>query len=361
METKREHNTISVTSGTIVRVILFLCLFYIIFLIKDVFLVMLTAIVIASAIDPGTRWFVKRRVPRVLAVIVIYIAAAALVVSAFYFLLLPLVNEASDFLKTLPEYSHALSQAKDMASTASTASGGVAGSSNFLQGFSENFSLPAIIDQLNVTLSNLSSGFFGTVDVVFGGIISFFLIIVLSFYLAVQEDGVGKFLRIVAPIPQEKYIVDLWKRSKEKIGLWMQGQLLLAVLVAVLVFIGLSLVGIRGPLLLAFLAGLFEIIPLFGAFLAAAPAILVAFVDGGVSLALLVTGLFIIIQQFESQLIYPVVVKKVVGVPPIISILAIVIGGKLAGFLGVIISVPVAAILMEILNDLEKRKGREPA
>lgn len=354
METRREHNTISVTSGTIVRVILFLCLFYVMFLIKDVFLVVLTAIVIASAVDPGTRWFIKRKIPRVLAVIVIYIAAAALVVSTFYFLLLPLVNEASDFLKTLPEYSRSLSQAHAL-SSASVAP------SNFLQGFSENFSLPAIIDQLNVTLSNLSSGFFGTVDVVFGGIISFFLIIVISFYLAVQEDGVGKFLRIVAPIPQEKYIVDLWRRSKEKIGLWMQGQLLLAVLVAILVFIGLSLVGVRSPLLLAFLAGIFEIIPLFGAFLAAAPAILVAFVDGGLSLALLVAGLFIIIQQFESQLIYPVVVKKVVGVPPIVSILAIVIGGKLAGFLGVIISVPIAAVLMEILNDIEKRKFREPA
>jgi len=352
---KREHNTISVTSGTIVRVILFLVLFYVIFLIRDVFLVMLTAIVIASAVDPGTRWFVKRKIPRVLAVIVIYIAGAALVVSTFYFLLLPLVNEAAQFLKTLPEYSNSLSQTQAVASTATVPS------TNFLQGFSENFSLPAIIDQLNVTLSNLSSGFFGTVDVVFGGIVSFFLIIILSFYLAVQEDGVGKFLRIVAPVPQEKYLIDLWRRSKEKIGLWMQGQLLLAVLVAVLVFIGLSLVGIRGPLLLAFLAGLFEIIPLFGAFLAAAPAILIAFVDGGISLALLVAGLFIIIQQFESQLIYPVVVKKVVGVPPIISILAIVIGGKLAGFLGVIISVPVAAILMEILNDLEKRKVREPS
>ena len=174
-----------------------------------------------------------------------------------------------------------------------------------------------------------------------------------------QADGVGKFLRIIAPIEYEEYSIDLWKRSKDKIGLWMQGQILLAFLVAVLAFLGLTLIGVKQALVLSFLAGLFEIIPLFGAFLAAAPAVLVASLDGGLSTGLLVAGLFLIIQQFESHLVYPVVVKKVVGVPPIISILALVIGAKLAGFLGVIISVPLAAVMMEFLNDYEKRKVRE--
>jgi predicted PurR-regulated permease PerM len=207
-------------------------------------------------------------------------------------------------------------------------------------------------------LSKLSSGFFGTVNIVFGGLLSFLLIIVISFYLAVQEDGVGKFLKIVTPESYEDYVIDLWKRSKEKIGLWMQGQLLLAVIVGVLSFLGLTLIGLRNALVLSFVAALFEIIPLFGAFLSAVPAVLVAFIDGGVTQALLVSGVFLIIQQFESQLIYPLVVKKVVGVPPIISIIALVIGGKLAGFLGILLSVPLAAIVMEFLNDLEKRKAQ---
>ena len=73
--------------------------------------------------------------------------------------------------------------------------------------------------------------------------------------------------------------------------------------------------------------------------------------------ALLVGGLFIIIHQFENQLIYPLVVKKVIGVPPMVSILALLVGVKLAGFLGLLISVPVAAILMELLNDLTKQKS----
>ena len=136
----------------------------------------------------------------------------------------------------------------------------------------------------------------------------------------------------------------------------MQGQLLLAVIVAVLVFLGLTMLGVENALLLAFLAGIFEIIPLFGPILSAIPAIFIAFLDGGLSLVLLVIGLYIIIQQFENHLLYPLVVKKVVGVPPIISILALVIGAKLAGFLGILLSVPLATALIELLSDLEKRK-----
>ncbi len=340
--------TINVSSGTIIRVILILILFYVLFIVRDLILVILTAIVLASAIEPGTRWFVRRKIPRVLSVLIIYISITALFVVSFYFLFIPILQESADFLRSLPEYSSAIQSGQK-------ASGG----GSLLSGFSESFSLSSIIKEVNEALSNLSSGLLSTVDVVFGGVFSFVLIIVLSFYLAVQEDGVGKFLRIVAPLKHEQYIIGLWKRSKEKIGLWMQGQILLAVIVAVLVFLGLTLIGVRHALLLAVIAGLFELIPLFGAFLAAAPAVAIAFIDGGLTMALVVVGLYIIIQQFESQLIYPLVVKKVVGVPPIISILAIIIGAKIAGFLGIILSVPIAAVLMELLNDFEMSKAKE--
>jgi len=349
MQTNKSEVLYGISTGSIVRVILVLISCYFLYYIRDIVLVILTAIVIASAVEPGTAWFTKRRIPRVLATLIIYVGVAAIMVTSFYFFLLPLVQESAELLKTLPEYSTALSQGAAVQTTTNT---------SFFQSFSDGFSLPAIIETVNKTLVNLSSGFFGTVDVIFGGIMSFLLIIILSFYLGVQEDGVASFLRIVVPLEHEAYVIDLWNRSKIKIGLWMQGQLLLAIIVAVLVFLGLTLVGVRNALLLAFLAGLFEIIPLFGSFLAAAPAILIGFLDGGVTLALIVAGLFLIIQQFESQLIYPIVVKKVVGVPPIISILALVIGAKIAGFLGIILSVPLAAVLMELLNDMERKKAR---
>ena len=116
---------------------------------------------------------------------------------------------------------------------------------------------------------------------------------------------------------------------------------------------------VENALLLAVIAGLFEIIPLFGPILAAIPAVTLSLVTGGMTSALLVVGLYIIVHQFENQLIYPLVVRKIVGVPPLVSILALIIGYKLAGFVGLLISVPVATMLIEFLNDVEKNKIAE--
>ncbi len=332
----------AINTHSLVKAIAIVAFAVVLFLIRDIILVILTAIVIASAIEPGTRFAIKHRIPRTIAVLFIYILTGIVFLSALYFLLVPLLSESSTFLSSIPEYTRTLSTNPS--------------SNTFLSSITSTLSVPDLINQINSTLVHVSNGFFGTIDVVFGGILAFMLIIVLSFYLAVQEDGISKLLKIVTPIKNEKYIVSLWKRSQEKIGLWMQGQLLLAVIVAVLVFLGLTIMGVPNAILLAFIAGVLEIIPIFGPVLSAVPAVLISFTAGGFGLAALVAGLFVIIQQFEAHLIYPLVVKKVIGVPPIVSILALVIGAKLAGFLGIILSVPLATVLMVLIEDLEKSR-----
>ncbi|MEK7607825.1 MAG: AI-2E family transporter, partial [Patescibacteria group bacterium] len=155
---------------------------------------------------------------------------------------------------------------------------------------------------------------------------------------------------------REDYVLDLWKRTQTKIGLWMQGQLILAIVVGLLVYLGLMILGVRNALLFAVLAALLETIPLFGPIIAAIPAVAAAYVDNGASAGFIVVGLYLIIQQFENHLIYPLVVKKIVGVPPILVIISLLIGFKLAGFLGILLSVPLSSMLVEFLDDVQKRK-----
>jgi predicted PurR-regulated permease PerM len=137
----------------------------------------------------------------------------------------------------------------------------------------------------------------------------------------------------------------------------MQGQLLLGVMIFVLVYLGLTIFGIPYALMLAALAGILEIIPVFGPIMSAIPGVVLAFSIGGTSLALVIAGFYLLVQQFESNLIYPLVVRKIVGVPPILVILALIVGAELGGFLGILISVPVAAVIMEIVEDVEKGKN----
>jgi predicted PurR-regulated permease PerM len=219
-----------------------------------------------------------------------------------------------------------------------------------------SINIQEISDSISSFTESLNLGAFNTVVSVFGGFLSFILMVVLSFYLSVDENGVAKFLRIVTPLKHEKYILNLWQRAQHKIGLWMQGQLVLAVIIGMLVFLGLTLLGVKNALLLSFLAAVFEIIPLFGPILASIPAVVLSFVSGGISTSVLVIGLYVIIHQFENHLIYPLVVKKVIGVSPIVSIVALVAGWELFGFLGMVLSVPVATAFMEFLDDLEKDK-----
>lgn len=344
------EQTIHISASSIIKTILIVLFFLALFVLKHLVLVVLMAVVIASAIEPVAHSLTSRKVPRLLAVIAIYIFLAFCLVSIVYFLLLPILAESSQFLQNLPLYFNAetLSNTIDHNSFLS--------SQPFVSSLRESLNLQDVIGQINSVIASLSSGAFNTVAAVFGGIMSFVLMVVLSFYLAVEDDGVGKFLKIITPLKHERYVINLWKRSQKKIGRWMQGQLVLAVIIGMLVYLGLLLLGIDNALLLACLAAAFEIIPLFGPILASIPAVAFAFVSGGFPSALLVIGLYLIVHQFENQLIYPLVVKKVVGVSPIVSIIALVAGYELGGFLGILLSVPIAAVIIEFFDDLERDK-----
>ena len=341
---------ISISSGTIIRTIAIITLFGFLFILKNIVLVLLLSIVVASAVEPGTQWFVRRKVPRLFAVILIYLSTAVFLVVTVFFILLPLLSESSNFLKNFPTYFNATVVSNTIANN------DFLSSQPLVAGLTNSLNIDQLVGQINSIITSISSNAFGTVTTIFGGLLSFFLTIVLSFYLAVEEDGVGKFLKAITTIRHEKYVIALWNRSQKKIGLWMQGQLVLAIIIGMLVYLGLLIINVPNALLLATLAAAFEIIPLFGPILASIPAIMISFVSGGLPLALIVIGLYVIVHQFENQLIYPLVVKKVVGVSPIVSIVALATGFQLAGILGLILSVPIATIIIEFFNDFEKDK-----
>ena len=338
---------VEITTGTLFKIVLVVGLLAALYLLRDLVLVLLTAVVIASAIEPGTRWFVNYGVPRVLAVIFIYAAFVASFLGLLYFFIPSLLAQSSELLTTISGHVKSFY-------TPLLSSGDVFGE-ELVRNFGDSFSLNDTLEGVRTLLATLTENVFLTVGSIFGGLMSFVLIIVISFYLSVQEHGIENFLRLVTPVRHEKYIIGLWKRSQAKIGRWMQGQLLLGLLVGILVYLGLTILGMENALALAAIAALFEIIPLFGPILAAIPAVALGFLDS-FTLGLMVLGLYVIIQQFENHLIYPLVVRKVVGVSPIIVILSLIVGAKFAGFLGLVLAVPMATVLLEFANDIQSQK-----
>lgn len=342
MEDRSLHVTIS--TGTLLKTIVVLALAWLLFVLRHVVLIVLTAVVISSALEPAVRAMVKRKVPRVLSVLLIYLFMFGMFFLLFYFFFPSILKDFGTFAASLPAYLDSFTK-----TSAYIAYSNILGlpSAADISGSDVIMSFRSAFD------FGLDDNTFATATKVFGGVFSFILIIVFSFYFAVVETGVDDFIRIVTPRSHRDYLLGLWKRSQHKIGLWMQGQLILGILIGVLVYLSLLIFQVPHALVLAVITAFFELIPVFGPILAATPAVIIGFVSGGPVLGVTVVIIYVVIQQFENHLIYPQVVTRVVGVPPLLVILALIIGAELAGFLGVILSVPVAATLQELVKDIE--------
>lgn len=341
--------SITITPGTILTAIIIGILVWLVFYLKGLVLIVLTAVVIASAVEPGIHWFHKRGLPRVLSVLAIYVLVFGVLFGFAYVFFPPLLQEARGFISSVPQYV-STADLNNIFSFDFTSS---------VQGASSNVSDSLL--QLQNLFTAPGEGAFRALVGFFGGIVSFLLIVVLSFYFAVEDTGIDTFIRVVVPVDRQAYALDLWRRSHDKIGLWMQGQVLLSCIMGIFAFLWLSILAIPYALVLAFIAAFAELIPIFGPIIAGITAVAVAAATEPTSTIFLVGGGFLILHELEANLIYPLVVKKVVGVPPLLVILALFAGGELLGFLGILLSVPLAATIQEFVSDVQKKKSEEMA
>lgn len=347
---------VTISLNTLIRALLLLLGVYAVYFFRDLVVIILTAVVVASAMEPATLALVRIRIPRIIAVIAIYALMATAATAIMYTVVPSLIDE-----------TYKLEQTYQVSKLAPEVFGGVEEVETVVVPDETLSSVAPIgfLDNLKWKLANEPGEAFRLISTIFGGVLSLVLITVISFYLAVQERGIEEFLRTIIPIRNREYIVDLWRRSQVKIGRWMQGQLILVLIIGIIVYLSLSILGMPYALSLAILAGFAELIPIFGPILAAIPAMAIAMTNGitladpGAGAVTAIALLYLLIQQFENNLIYPWVVRKVVGVPPLVVIIALVMGGTLVGFLGMILAVPVAAALMEFTNDLQKERKED--
>jgi len=341
--------SISITTGTMVRAILVILCVFLLWFLRDLALVVLTAIVIASFVESSVPYFRKVGINRVFGIVILYIISLLVLAGVFYLFAPLLITEIYNFSIFISTYIPGVSFLNYFQNEA------FSGAKDIVNSLGSNFSLTTLFSVSKAFVLNLSGGIFQTLSIAFGSVFNFILIVLISFYLSIQEKGIENFLRIIFPIQHEDYVVDLWERSRRKIALWMKGQVVLGLVVAVLIYLILSLLGIEYALLLAIIAGVMEMVP-YGIWVALIPAFAFSYVSNGVSSALMVAGAYLIIHQFEVFLFAPLIIKKIVGLSPIVIILSALIGFELGGFWGLVLAIPVAVIIMEFLSDIEKNK-----
>lgn len=338
---------ITIASSTLIKTIVWVGIIAGLLYVSDFIVALLVAVVLASSAEMPVKLMSKWGIPRAFAVAIIFLALIALVISVAVIFLPPLADDLARFVRTLPQILDSVRIfGRDM---------GFKDLSVAVQDLSKDISKGQILSIIKSAFFG-SSGFFATTSAVVHGVVNLILTFVLAFYLALEENGVKKFLRLVTPKAHETYIEDLWARAQKKIGLWMQGQLLLSLFVALLVYVPNLILGMPYAALLAVLAFVGELIPMVGLTLAMIPAFFIAYTHGGMSLLLIIAVIYLVISQLESHVLYPRIMNKLVGVPSVIVIIALVIGAKLAGIWGVLLSVPVASVFMELAGDVQKKK-----
>ena len=338
-----EHVHVEIDSGTIWRAILIILFFIFLYILKDVLIIFLFALIIASAISPFANWLDEKGFPRLLGVLLLFLVVLALIIALLSIIIPYVSRDISQLVSTLPQFVAKVSISLEKAQQ---------GSPQYLDFLSE---IQNLLETFSTYLQQSSQSIFGLVISIFGGVMSAVAILIISFYLSVTKKGIENFLGSVVPEKYESYVIDLWKRAEHKVGLWLQGQLLLGLIMGLFVYVGLSLMGIKFALVLGFLAAILEIVPMVGPVLAAIPAIILAFLQSP-SLGLWVVVFYVVVQQIENHVLVPVVLGKTIGLNPVVVIIALLIGQQLAGVPGMILSVPIATIIVEMMDDLAKHK-----
>jgi predicted PurR-regulated permease PerM len=339
---ERGANSYSLSTGTILRFLAIVAGIALAYMIRDILFSLAFAVIVASAIEPAILWLGRYRLPRIPGVILIYLGVAGVFALLIYFILPILFEELRTLSASFPTIQEQARRGISQVGTLPLLS--------FLV-----FDPEILLNIPSQYLERLGGGIFSFASAVFGGVFSFILVIVFSFYLAAQEKGIDSFLRLVTPLRHEPYVIDLWERSQRKLGRWLRAQMLLGAIIGVLVFFGLTLLGVEHAFFFAAIAAVFEIIPVVGPILAAVPAVATAFITEPL-LGVFTAALYLAAQQIESHVIVPVVMRRTVGLSPLIVVLALLVGGKIGGIFGILLAVPLTVIGAELLNDWDKKK-----
>lgn len=344
-----EHQAVDIHISAIFKVVFVLLGLVFLYLVRDVIVILFLAIIIASAVGPFANWLEEKRIPRLLGVLLLYLAFFGLVIFLLSLVVPFLAAELGQLTQALPKFVSSLSGALEKAQQTT--------SSRYFDFFSE---IQNLLDSFAQFLQVYSQSAINLVINIFGGVLSFVAVIIISFYLSVMRRGIIGFISSVLPEKYEEYVVGLWKRAEYKVGRWLQGQLLLALSVGLMVFVGLSLLHVKYALLLGVLAMVLEIVPMVGPVISAIPGIIFAFIQSS-TLGIWVVVFYVAVQQIENHIFAPLILGKTLGLNPVTVIVALLIGGKIAGILGILLAVPVAVIIVEILDDIarhkESRKG----
>lgn len=309
------HRTILFTIAVIAGIWLFLQVRDIVYLLVISFLVM-------TALRPLVEGLARFKVPRVIAIFAIYIIVFGFIGLSIASSVPLLMVQVTRFISVLPSFVSRVMPYWDVD--------------------------PKIFTQ---QITPIGENVIRVTVGIFSNIITTLTVLVFTFYFLLERRNMRRYLLDTVGDKYGPDLLTILAEAEQRLGAWVRGETILMVTIGVATYIGLSMLHVEFALPLAIIAGILEIVPMVGPIISAIPAVLVAITISPI-LALSVAALYFIIQQVENHAIVPFVMKKSVGLSPLVTIVALMIGARLAGVMGAVLAVPVVLVGQVTLNYL---------
>ena len=336
------EKTLDISWGAIVKVFMAIFIFYVIYLAKEIALWFFFALAISILFDPAINFLRKIRIPKILAILIVYLSIFGVLGILIYIAIPIFVSEIRQFSQYLPDYFEQISPVLRQLG-ADTA-----------QGF-DDFSGSVVKN-----LQQNSKSILRAITIFFGGLAATVSILAMAFFLSLEERATERVLFLLFPKKYEDQIRAIFERVQKKVAGWFGARILACLFVGVASYIIFYIFGVKYAFILALISGFLNFVPYIGpwvtgVFLGVFVAISSSFV---ISLYVLIA--FIVIQTIENSILTPLLMKKMTDIPPVLVLVSLLLGAKLFGFLGMIFAVPIFGIVFEFVKEFLEKRRVEP-
>ncbi len=315
---------IEISHKTIIFTLVLLASIYVLFEIRQILLTFFIGLIFMGALNPSVNKLEKHKIPRWLAILIIYIIVLSVLIVFVAGIVPPFIEQTNKLAKNLPQLFEQVT----------------------VFGFTPQY----ITSQFKV-LDNLPREAVRIVLSLFQNLISILIIFVVTFYLLIEHKNINRYSFFLFGKKSNQKVLRTISLLEKRLGSWVRAQFLLMIIVGTLSYIGFAFLGLEYAVPLAILAGLLELVPNIGPTLATVPAVLVGLtVSPLTALAALAWSFFV--QQLENNLIVPKIMKEAVGINPLVTIFSLIIGFKLGGIMGGILAIPVYLTIEVVLTGI---------